>query len=209
MSMLVMCANQCGLVFGRLLGRFPGKLGHLYSPGSQRRRQPWLSYALDNGAFGSLTKKQPWDEASWRSLLNWGAQDTAHPPMWALVPDVVEDPHATLERWHAFAPIARAYGWPLAFAAQDGHTPADVPTDADVVFIGGSTAWKLANIPVFCQSHRRVHVGRVNTYGRLRYAADCGAESCDGTGWFRGDQKQLAGLERFLTEEQALLRETA
>lgn len=38
-----------------------------------------------------------------------------------------------------------------------------------------------------------VHVGEVNTY---RFALDgthAGAESCDGTGWFRGDQAQLQG----------------
>jgi hypothetical protein len=29
-------------------------------------------------------------------------------------------------------------------------------------------------------------------------AHEAGAESCDGTGWFRGDQDQLAGLERYL-----------
>ena len=27
-----------------------------------------------------------------------------------------------------------------------------------------------------------------------------GAESCDGTGWFRGCQRQLAGLKKYLKE---------
>ena len=31
-------------------------------------------------------------------------------------------------------------------------------------------------------------------------AHDAGAESCDGTGWFRGDRKQLDGLEKYLDE---------
>jgi len=34
----------------------------------------------------------------------------------------------------------------------------------------------------------------------LNMANDSGAESVDGSGWFRGDQNQLAGLERFLEE---------
>jgi len=44
----------------------------------------------------------------------------------------------------------------------------------------------------------RVHVGRVNTERLLWIAHYAGAESCDGTGWFRGDQQQLAGLLRYL-----------
>jgi hypothetical protein len=27
-----------------------------------------------------------------------------------------------------------------------------------------------------------------------------GVESCDGTGWFRGDQNQLAGLKKYLAQ---------
>jgi hypothetical protein len=31
-------------------------------------------------------------------------------------------------------------------------------------------------------------------------AHECGAESCDGTGWFRGDKRQLDGLIQYLEE---------
>ena len=50
---------------------------------------------------------------------------------------------------------------------------------------------------------KRVHVGRVNTYRLLWLAHEAGAESCDGTGWFRGDRKQLQGLIDYLQESSS------
>ena len=44
----------------------------------------------------------------------------------------------------------------------------------------------------------RVHVARVNSERLLWMADKAGAVSCDGTGWFRGNERQLAGLERYL-----------
>ena len=198
--MIVMPANSTGIEFGRLCGRYPRSMGHLLSPGAARGPWPWLPYALDNGAFSAFTKGIPFDEQAFLAHCEW-ALGTGPQPLWVVVPDVVADGAATLARWREWAPVLRRFGWPLAFAAQDGHQPGDVPADADVVFIGGSTEWKLQAIRPFCAAHRRVHVGRVNTYGRLRICADAGAESCDGTGWFRGDKTQLAGLLTFLGEE--------
>ncbi len=195
--MLVMCANQSGIEFGRMVGLHPGQLGHLYSPGAQRRPHTWLPYALDNGAFPAFTNERPWDETAWLALLDW-AEACGQPPLWALVPDVVADPVATLAAWEKYAPIIKQHGWPAAFAVQDGHTPADVPAGADVIFIGGSTDWKRANIATFCAAFPRVHVGRINTRKWLDYCVGLGVESCDGTGWFRGDRKQLQGLYDYL-----------
>lgn len=45
------------------------------------------------------------------------------------------------------------------------------------------------------------HIERINTYRWHRVCADAGAESVDGTGWFRGDKEQLEGLRRFLAEQ--------
>jgi hypothetical protein len=198
--MIVMPANSTGIEFGRLCGMYPSAMGHLLSPGAARGPWPWLPYALDNGAFSAFTRKVAFDDNAFLAHCDW-ARGAGPQPLWVVVPDVVTDAPATLARWREWAPVLRRFGWPLAFAAQDGHEPGDVPLDADVVFIGGSTEWKLHAIQPFCAAHRRVHVGRVNTYGRLRICADAGAESCDGTGWFRGDRQQLAGLIQFLQEE--------
>lgn len=194
-----MCANVTGIEFGRLAGLYPGHVGHLLSPGAARGPWSWLPYALDNGAFPAFTKKQEWEADAFLAHIEW-AIGAGVSPRWLLVPDVVADPAATMARWRDWAPRLRRYGWPLAFAAQDGHVPADVPADADLVFIGGSTDWKRQAIVPFCQVLPRVHVGRINTWKWLRYCADAGAESCDGTGWFRGDRAQLAGLEHYLMQ---------
>lgn len=53
-------------------------------------------------------------------------------------------------------------------------------------FIGGSTAWKLGPHArrLVADAKRRgkwVHMGRVNSLKRFRYAAAIGCDSCDGT----------------------------
>lgn len=197
--MIVMPANNRKALVHFLAGKHPGLLGHLYSPPGERAIYPWLPYALDNGAFPAWNNGEPWNAEAFRRLLAWATRQ-AQPPRWVLVPDVVADRAATLARWREWAPYVRAYGWPLAFAAQDGMTPADVPADADVVFLGGGTEWKRAAIAPWCKAFPRVHVGRINTYEWLSYCERAGAESCDGTGWFRGDPIQLRGLVRWLEE---------
>jgi hypothetical protein len=201
--MIVMPANNSKWQVHYWQGRHGG-LGHLYSPGSQRGPYPHLPYALDNGAFPAFTKGVEWDEMAWLALLGWAsAQDIK--PAWVLVPDVVADRVATIERWEEYAPLTKRVlpGVALAFAVQDGMRVDDVPQSADVVFVGGTTDWKWATAGMWCQHFSRVHIGRVNSYRRLMDAASCGAESTDGTGWFRGDKQQLRGLERFLLEQSA------
>ena len=91
-------------------------------------------------------------------------------------------------------------GFKLAMAVQDGMTPDDVPSNCDVIFVGGTDAWKMPSLPMWTANFPRVHVGRINGYRGLWQCHEAGAESCDGTGYFRGDKKQLAGLIRYLEE---------
>jgi hypothetical protein len=193
---IIMPANSTGIQTGYLAGRY-GQFGHLFSPGGQRGPWPFMPYALDNGRFPAWSSGKPWDEGDYLALLEW-AKDSCQAPRWVLVPDVVADADATLREWETWAPRLHAYGWPLAFAAQDGMTPDDVPSGAEVVFLGGTDAWKRPSIRPWCEAFPRVHVGRVNTLKWLWHCHDAGAESCDGTGWFRGSQTQLAGLMTYL-----------
>lgn len=194
-----MPSNNSSMHLGWLAGQYPGSIGWLLSPDGWRQPHRWLPYALDNGAFPAWVNKQPWDEAGFLGMLK-RSQQCGYNPKWVLVPDVVADREATISRWIEWAPRIRPYGWPLAFAVQDGMTQADVPPDTDVVFVGGTTEWKWATVYNWCRDNKRVHVGRVNGYRGLWHCDDAGAESCDGTGWFRGDQDQLEGLERYLKE---------
>lgn len=197
--MIVMPSNNSSMHLGWLAGQYPGRIGWLLSPTGWRKPHPWMPYALDNEAYPAWVNGKPWDEVAYMRMLMKAAREK-HEPRWILVPDVVADREATLARWHEWAPKLAAYDWPLAFAVQNGMTQADVPADAAVVFVGGTTEWKWATIWDWCRDNERVHVGRVNGYDGLWSCHDAGAESCDGTGWFRGDAEQLAGLERYLRE---------
>jgi len=194
--MMVMPADNTGIVVGYLAGRYPGKLGHLFGPSRRNGPFAFMPYALDNGAFAAGDN---WEEAPWYSLLDW-AKLSGQKPLWVIVPDVVGDRLRTIRKWGIYAPQLARYGWPLAFAVQDGMTPEDVPSDASVVFVGGTTEWKWQTVAIWCKAFPRVHIGRVNTYWRLWECHDAGAESCDGTGWMRGNQRQLRGLLAYLEE---------
>lgn len=193
--MLIMPANGTHSWAHYWAGRMPGSMGRIFSPGGQRHPVPWLPWALDNGAFTGF------DERRWLALLDWS--DGKHPrPLWAACPDAVGDCVATKAMWTRYNGEIIAHGIAPAFVVQDGAEAADVPDDAAVVFVGGSTKWKESTLDYWCARFGRVHVGRVNGYRMLRRCADAGAESCDGSGWGRGDQNQLDGLFRFLEEEE-------
>jgi hypothetical protein len=81
---------------------------------------------------------------------------------------------------------------------------ADVPSDADVVFVGGSDEqnWKWRSAPYWCENFERVHIGRVNSARLVRYSEQIGAESVDGTSWFRDPSRgRLIELESWLAGE--------
>lgn len=98
--------------------------------------------------------------------------------------------------WGRYLPTVLGCGLTPAFAVQDGMVAADVPREAAVIFVGGSTEWKWEMAEAWCKNFPRVHVARVNTVRQLRLCTGWGAESVDGTGWFHHKQRQ--GLIDFL-----------
>lgn len=195
--MMIMAANSSGLEYGYLVGRYPGVLGHLYSPGSQRGPWPFVPYALDNGAYIAWARGPEWKESTWVDLLEW-AKASGQAPLWSLVPDVVANRERTIENWSKYEPVVRSFGFRAAFAVQNGMTFDDVPDDKCVVFLGGTIDWKEGAIEPWCaQFPGRVHVGRVNAWPRLIKCYKAGAISVDGTGWFMKKTGQRDDLERF------------
>lgn len=197
-SFRVLLSNQTGTLFGWLCGQFPGLVGNLFS--TDGKFTPWrfAPYACDNGAWPAFKNNRPWDETAWLKMLDKVVRCHLQPE-WVLVPDVVADKDRTLERWYKYAPELHARGFDsLAFAVQDGMKPSDVPVAADVLFIGGTTEWKWRTMAAWCKTGYRVHVGRVNEFDKLMLCLESGAESSDGTGFFRGSDRQLNGLVRFL-----------
>jgi hypothetical protein len=203
--MIVMPANSTGW-FWHCLARETGRIGHLFSPGAQLAKPfPWFPYALDNGAFACWNMEAnefnelQWAEVlpKWRKMLAWAAS-AIDKPRWAIVPDTPGDAKATLQKWSEYVGEVRAFGFPLAIAVQDGMTIYDVQSldqQPDVICVGGTDMFKWGSIMMWRAHFPRVHVLRCNSPDKLYWLEQLGIESCDGTGWNRGNRRQTAGLE--------------
>jgi len=197
--MIVMVTNSSSMLTGYLAGKYPGRIGWLLSPGGWRHPHSWLSYAMDNGAYPMFTKGLAWtDDAFYAHLRRIAGHSNR--PRWIAVPDSVGNRDETLRMWFAHSPRVALYHAPLAFVVQDGMTPDDIPPNASVVFVGGTTEWKLKNIRVFTAAFPRVHVGRINGEAGLWRCHNAGVESCDGTGWMRGGEERAKPLIKYLDE---------
>jgi hypothetical protein len=196
--MMIMPGNNSSPPVHYLAGAHPGLIGWIIGPKavSHTKLRSWMPYALDNDAFSAYFNKTEWDETLWLEMLRWAdLQD--HPPLWVLVPDKVADRETTLLNWDKYAPEAGKHG-PLAFASQDGMEPSDVPKEAQVVFMGGSTEWKWSNLAKWASIFPRMHVGRVNTIKKLTLCKELGIESVDGGNWFLGGEKTMMQMVNFL-----------
>lgn len=147
---------------------------------------PW---AADNDCFQSL------DSEAFTSMLDriQGLPGC----LFVTCPDFVGDHEATLVQFYRWSSAIKRRGLPIAFVLQDGCTVRDVPwLDIDAVFIGGSTEYKLSarveNIVVDARDRdKHVHMGRVNSEKRIRYAEEIGCDSVDGSGWAIFNQTHL------------------
>lgn len=188
--MMVMVSNQSTLAFGCLAGAHPGKVGHLFSPEGQREPLKWMPYALDNGAYSAFTSQTEFDFSAWRELLRW-AKSRNQQPIWAAVPDKVQDAQATLALWEQHHSEVRSLCRPC-LVIQDGMTFGNVPDDECMLFLGGSTEWKESAIEPWSKQYPgRIHVGRVNDAKRLWKCHRAGVTSVDGTGWWHHRQLEI------------------
>ncbi len=138
------------------------------------------------------------------------------------VPDVVGNADATRDLWDTWREKVRGYDMPLAYVIQDGATTKHVPWRdfrvlwrdcayyTGAIFIGGSTTYKLgedaaAIVHVANRLGLWVHMGRVNSHRRLRYAASIGCDSVDGSGYSQFRQHIPAASAIANTEQKRLL----
>lgn len=140
------------------------------------------AWGADNGCFA---QPQKYNEAKYLQFL---ADRPASTALFATAPDVVGDAIATLNKSIPALPKIRALGYQAALVAQDGlEAISIIPWHLfDVLFIGGTTDWKLGagvrSLVADAKSRgKAVHMGRVNSLRRLRYAAEIGCDSADGT----------------------------
>jgi hypothetical protein len=176
-----------------------GLLGQMVTPAEGRKPLPGVPYGADNGRYG---KGYPGD-AEWFTWLDSLPREHC---LFAVAPDVVADAAATLAESLPWLPRIRALGFPAAFVAQDGLEHLDVPWDQfDVMFIGGTTAWKLsahaARLAREAKDRgKRVHMGRVNS-GRRKAIADLfECDTVDGTFLAFGPDVNLPRLLRWMDE---------
>lgn len=175
-----------------------GRIGFIDTPAQGNKRPVGVVWCADNGCFG---KGYPGDDA-W---LGWLAGMDPTGCLFATAPDVVGDAAATLARSAPFLPKIRALGYPAAFVAQDGLESLDVPWgDFDVLFVGGTTAWKMgaharALIANAKSRGKHVHMGRVNSQRRYAYARHLGCDSVDGTFLVFGPDVNLPKLLAWTT----------
>jgi hypothetical protein len=147
-----------------------------------------VTWAADNDCFQAF-RPRPYTAMLDRLV---GAPGTC---LFVTVPDVVGDAHATANLFEIWWRALARRGLPAALVAQDGleHLPRWLATAwprIDTLFIGGTTGWKLgpAAAALVRDARRRskwVHMGRVNSARRIRYAASIGCDSVDGTKWVR------------------------
>lgn len=158
-----------------------GVIDCITTPAQGNRIPEGAWYCADNGCFG---KNYVGDEAWFRWLCKRPHMERCR---FATAPDVVGDAAATLKRSRVWLPMIRDLGIPAALVAQDGLEDLEVPWDTfDVLFIGGTTEWKLGqgvrDLVAEAKSRGKwVHMGRVNSARRLRYANEIGCDSADGT----------------------------
>lgn len=157
-----------------------GRLGCIVTPdqGNVTFPDEWDVIA-DNGCFSGR-----WEHSRW---LRW-LLDLPRSIRFAVAPDVFypdgRPAHAeTLERWRTYGPLIERHGFAPAFVCQVGAKPRTVPADAAVLFLGGTTEWKLGcdARAIASADDRWVHMGRVNSLRRLRVAQGMGCDSVDGT----------------------------
>lgn len=174
-------------------------LGRLIQPrhtsSIERTAASGVPWAADNDCYQAL------DVAAYTAMLEriQGLPGC----LFVTCPDVVGDHEATLRQFRRHAPGLARRGLPIAFVLQDGCTINEVPWwDVAAVFIGGSTEFKLSSrceeIVRYAKALRRgymdpvwVHMGRVNSRKRIRYAQEIGCDSADGTKWSRFNETFL------------------
>ncbi|MFC8660603.1 hypothetical protein [Streptomyces sp. NPDC057199] len=180
-----------------------GLIGCMTTPAQGNRIPDGAFYACDNGKFGKgWPGADIWSEWLQRTVNRYGADRC----LWAVAPDKPLDAAGTLDESLPWLACIRELGVPAAFAAQDGCDLLGLPWDEfDVLFLAGSTAWKIGPVAARLAEEARargkaVHMGRVNSLRRLRIAEGVGCQTVDGTFLAFGPDKNLARLRGWLNE---------
>ena len=179
-----------------------GLLGMITTPAAGNIVPAGVDWCADNSCF--TPGRYPGDTAYLRWLT--ARADRAARCAFATAPDIPFDAAATLNRAVPMLERIRAAGYPAALVAQDGLENLAVPWSSfDALFIGATTSWKLGSAAAALAAEARargltVHMGRVNSLRRLRYANTIGCHSVDGTYLAFGPDRNLPRLLTWLAD---------
>lgn len=173
------------------------RLGFILTPDMGNLVPMNTPVAADNGCF---TNPKNYSDARFLRYLERMPRDRT---LFAVAPDVLGSHVATVERSLPILANIRQIGLPAAFVAQDGWEEATTPWEMiDVFFIGGSTAFKFRGgreaVHAAKKRGKWAHMGRVNSYERLRASAGIGCDSADGTFLKFGPDVNWPKLKRWL-----------
>jgi hypothetical protein len=185
-------------------------LGRLVQPrhysSIEKTAHEGIPWAADNDAFNQF------DPVAFTRMLDRLAGLPGC--LFVAAPDVVGDAQATAERFVEWEPQIHERGLPVALVAQNGQQ--QPPWDRiDALFVGGDNEFKLGpdgeRWAREAQARGKwVHMGRVNTDGRMAYAATLGADSVDGSKWARWKNVYLRdGLKSVAAPPQLRFGEAA
>lgn len=169
----------------------------------ERALEVGATWAVDNEAFSNFNRER------FTKLLKRLKQYPS--PQWVAAPDVVGNAAATLARFRLWQPILRYYNYPVALVAQDGLECLTVPwNEFDALFIGGTTKWKLGQAAAKLAQEAKaqgkwVHMGRVNSIKRVRYAKFC--NSIDGLSWAKFSKQKLKQILPYLEQHEETMWE--
>jgi hypothetical protein len=137
-------------------------------------------WAVDSGCFSSKG-------FDWIRYHNWLLKRINPGCIFATVPDMVGNAKETIKSFERYKTLFNWLSNRLAFVAQDGLEDLEIPwSEFTTFFIGGTTDWKLSNtvkslIKEAQNQGKMVHIGRVNTLGRIKHFAELHVDSVDGT----------------------------
>lgn len=206
-----------GAIRRELTGR--SEFGYMYTPKMGNAPIAGSVWFADNGCFSTKGERT----FNLTEYVDWLKSRDCATCLGATAPDKVADAVETLKRSTPVLPLLRELGYKAALVAQDGleldgsHLTAINETERisigwnsfDVLFIGGSTEWKLsATVAGLVHEAKKrgkwVHMGRVNSYKRFLIAALMGCDSVDGTFLAFGPTQNLPRLENWVRKLQAI-----
>lgn len=157
-------------------------LGRLITPRHYGAEDKWAGFwAADNDCFQGLDRK------AYLKMLAYLTEAKNDRLLFVVAPDVVGDATATFAHFHVYEPLIHDLELPVAFVGQDGLTINSTPWDhMDAFFVGGTTDWKMSLTAARLvreakERGKHVHMGRVNSARRVRYAQAIGCDSIDGS----------------------------